>query len=720
MHAVLTLLLQIGVILAASRLVGLAFRRIQQPQVMGEMVAGILLGPSFFGWVAPSLSAQLFPAASLPALQALSQTGLVLFMFLVGVELDPKLLRGRGEAAVITSHASIVAPFFLGSALALYLYPRLSDDSVQFAGFALFMGAAMSVTAFPVLARILTERNLLRTKVGAVTIACAAVDDVSAWCILAAVVTLVRAEASPGELALTIGGSLVFAIAMLTVVRRAVSRIEVHYRNRGRVLTQDVIALLLLLMVASAWTTERLGIHALFGAFLMGAILPKDGLFVRDLTAKLEDLTVVFLLPVFFAFTGLRTRIGLIQGAEMWLQCGLILVVAVAGKLGGSALAARATGLSWREAGALGALMNTRGLMELVILTIGLDLGIISPALFVMMVLMALTTTFMTTPLLEWIYPTRLIRDEADAQEHSGDAVLIPISLPGAGPELLRVAEALARGPKPAVYALHLMRVSDQSLLDAQRAGRADFEPLEPLLAAARARDLDVHPLEFVSRDPAADITAVAHAKGARLVVMGWHKPVLSRSILSGTVHDVMRDARCDVVVYVQRHFGPWRRVLVPYLGGLHDRGALELARRLSRGGSDPAVATALDAVDRHVTILHVVPPERQAGDAAAGLSAAASAFRADQIELKVVAARSPLDAVVAEAQRGYDLVVVGVAEEWGLEPRMFSVEHERLASECPASLLIVRKHCVPGEHTDFLGRAGGLAAETPAPASAA
>ncbi|MFN7950420.1 MAG: cation:proton antiporter [bacterium] len=720
MHAVLTLLLQVGVILAVSRLVGLSFRRIQQPQVMGEMVAGILLGPSFFGWVAPALSAQLFPPASLSALQALSQTGLVLFMFLVGVELDPKLLRGRGETAVLTSHASIVAPFFLGSALALYLYPRLSDDSVHFTGFALFMGAAMSVTAFPVLARILTERNLLRTKVGAVTIACAAVDDVSAWCILAAVVTLVRAESAPSELPLTLGGSALFALVMLTGVRRAVARFEVLYRNRGRVMSQDMIAALLLLMIASAWTTERLGIHALFGAFLMGAILPKDGAFVRDLTSKLEDLTVVFLLPVFFAFTGLRTHIGLIQGAEMWLECGLILLVAVTGKLGGSALAARATGLSWREAGALGTLMNTRGLMELVILTIGLDLGIISPALFVMMVLMAIITTFMTTPLLEWIYPSRLIRQDAAEEEPTGDAILIPISLPAAGPELLRVAEAVIRKPDSAVYGLHLMRVSDQSLLDAQRGGRAEFEPLEPLLDAARARGLDVHPLEFVSRDPAADITAVAHAKGARLIVMGWHKPVLGHSILSGTVHDVMRDARCDVAVYVQRHFGPWRRVLVPYLGGLHDRGALELARRMSRKALDDAGQSKLDAVDRHITILHVIPPGRRPGDESAGLSAAASAFRAEQLELKVVEARSPLDAVVAEAQRGYDLVIVGVAEQWGLEPRMFAREHERLAAECPASLLIVRKYRAPGERTDAISRAGLLDADTPAPASAA
>ena len=638
MHAVLTLLLQVGVILAASRAVGLAFRRINQPQVMGEMIAGILLGPSFFGWVAPHLSAAVFPAASLNALQALSQTGLVLFMFLVGAELDPRLLRGRGEAAVITSHASIVAPFFLGSALALYLYPRLSDDSVHFTGFALFMGAAMSITAFPVLARILTERNLIRTKVGAVTIACAAVDDVTAWCILAGVVTLVRAESAPRQLPLTLGGSVAFVLVMLFGVKRLVAHLDVYYRNRGRVLTQDMIAVVLLLMVASACVTEWLGIHALFGAFLMGAILPKGGSFVRDLTDKLEDLTVVFLLPVFFAFTGLRTRIGLIQGTEMWVQCGLILLVAVAGKLGGSTIAARATGLSWREAGALGTLMNTRGLMELVILTIGLDLGIISPALFVMMVLMAIVTTFMTTPLLEWIYPSRLIREEADGEEGGdGYGVLIPVSLPSAGPELLRLARAIAHGAANVrIYALHLARVSEQSLLDPGVApsGATEIGPLEPLLRAASAHQMDVQPLAFVSRDPGSDITAVANAKGAKLILMGWHKPVLSQSILGGTVNIVMNEARCDVAVYVPRRFDPWRRVLVPYMGGVHDRGALDLARRMAGRGVKTPGQTAFEWGDPHVTVLHVVPPGRGDDQPRAGLSSAASVFESEGIEL--------------------------------------------------------------------------------------
>ena len=415
------LLVQIGVVVIAARGVGILFRRIGQPQVMGEMVAGILLGPSLLGWVAPALSARLFPPASLGFLNSISQVGLLVFMFLVGLELDPRLLRGRGHTAVVTSHASIVVPFFLGSLLALRLYPRLSDASVTFTGFALFMGAAMSVTAFPVLARILTERGLVRTRVGAVAIACAAVDDVTAWCILAVVVAIVRASSGALPVWATVAGSAAFVALMVLGVRRALAPLERRFHRDGR-LTQDMLGVILLLVLASAWATETLGVHALFGAFLAGAIMPKGEGFVHALTGKLEDVTVVLLLPLFFAFTGLRTHIGLVEGTEMWGYCGLIVLVAVAGKFGGSAIAARATGMSGREAAAIGALMNTRGLMELVILNIGLDIGVISPAVFAMMVLMALATTFMTSPLLELVYPARLIRRTAPEDGYEGDA----------------------------------------------------------------------------------------------------------------------------------------------------------------------------------------------------------------------------------------------------------------------------------------------------------
>ena len=411
-----TLILQVLVILVAARTLGYVFRLIRQPQVIGEMVAGILIGPSLLGWVAPGVSEFLFPPSSLGYLNALSQIGVLAFMFVVGLEINPRLLKGRGRTAFVTSHTSIVLPFFLGSLLALYLYPRLSDDSVSFTSFALFIGVAMSITAFPVLARILTERNLLRHPIGAVTIACAAIDDVTAWCLLAAVVVVVRATSAALPLWATIAGSLAFGLGMWFLVRPAVRYLEIVFRNRGG-MTQNLLAVILFILFASAWVTESLGIHALFGAFLAGVIMPREPGFVQAVTERTQDLVVVLFLPLFFAFTGLRTSINLVSGTEMWLITLLIIMVAIVGKLGGSMLATRFTGMGWRESAAVGILMNTRGLIELVVLNIGLDIGVISPAVFSMMVLMALVTTFMTTPLIAVVYPRRLIDHDLQTME---------------------------------------------------------------------------------------------------------------------------------------------------------------------------------------------------------------------------------------------------------------------------------------------------------------
>jgi len=402
-----TLLLQIGVILVVARALGWIFHRFHQPKVVGEMAAGILLGPSLLGWIAPGAASTLFPEGSLEPLRVLSQVGLILFMFLVGLELDTRGLRGRGRAVVVTSYFGILAPFLLGILLAFHLYTRLSDPGVKFTHFALFLGTAMSITAFPVLARILIERDLLQSRVGTVAIACAAADDVTAWHLLAAVVLLTRAAGLSFPFWMAALGSLATIVLLWLVARPALRGLGAIYRRRGTV-TPDLLALILLIMLACAWATERLGIHAVFGAFLAGVILPKERGFVEAVSEKLKDLTVVLLLPLFFAFTGLRTSIGLLSGPALWIDCVLVIAVATAGKFGGVSLAARLTGSGWREAAALGILMNTRGLMELVILNVGRDVGVISAPLFAMMVLMALVTTFLTTPLLEWFYPLRL------------------------------------------------------------------------------------------------------------------------------------------------------------------------------------------------------------------------------------------------------------------------------------------------------------------------
>jgi Kef-type K+ transport system membrane component KefB/nucleotide-binding universal stress UspA family protein len=675
MNPLLVLLLQIAVIIVFSRAVGWVFRLLHQPQVVGEMAAGIMLGPSLLGWVAPDVSGALFPLESLGYLNTLSQVGLIVFMFLVGLELEPRLLRGRGKTAIVTSHASIVVPFCLGSGLALYLYPRLSDDSVAFTSFALFMGAAMSVTAFPVLARILTERNLLSTRLGAVTIACAAVDDISAWSILAVVVALVRASAAHTSPWFTLCGSACYLALMLAVVRPALRWLESYYHTRGR-LTQDMIGIVLLLVLASAWTTEWLGIHALFGAFALGAVMPKDAGLVHDLMEKLEDLTVVLLLPIFFAFTGLRTSIGLVQGAEMWSYFGFVLLIACAGKFGGSAIAARLTGLGWREAGAVGILMNTRGLMELVILGIGLDLGAISPALFAIMVMMALATTAMTTPILELIYPARRFEEDRLAVEDTSGAytVLIPISLPSAGPGLLEAALRLApRGRPLQIYAAHLQRSSDLSYTRSRLPG--DEGALQPLLARAAERGVEVRPLSFTSTNIARDIRDLARVKRADLVVMGWHKPILRQGVLSGTVLSVMEECTAEVAVFVERNAPPWHKILVPFRDMTTDRAALGVAARLA---SEPGI----DA-----TILHVV------ADRDARVANSETAFP-DGVRLEVVDSNDPVEAAVREAREGYDLIVVGVAREWGTAPAfpfIFGQRHEALARNSTASLLIVR-----------------------------
>lgn len=678
MDLLLVLLLQIAVIVVTSRAVGWVFRRLQQPQVVGEMAAGIMLGPSLLGWAAPGASAFLFPPASLGYLNALSQIGLIVFMFLVGLELEPRLLRGRGHAAVVTSHASIIVPFFLGAGLALYLYPHLSDDGVRFSSFALFMGAAMSVTAFPVLARILTERDLLHTRLGAVTIACAAVDDISAWSILAVVVALVRASAAHTSPWFTLAGSAGYLAVMLLAVRPALRWLETYYQARGR-LTQDMLALVLLLVLGSAWTTEWLGIHALFGAFAMGAIMPKDAGFVHDLMAKLEDITVVLLLPLFFAFTGLRTSVGLVQGAQMWSFAGLVLLVACAGKFGGSAVAARATGLSWREAGALGVLMNTRGLMELVILGIGLDLGAISPAMFTIMVLMALVTTAMTTPVLEWIYPRRRFdEDRLETDASDSYTVLLPISLPSAGPGLLEAALQLApEGRRLVVYAAHLERASDHSYQRGSGPRTAnDDAALEPVVALAAARGVELRPLAFTSRNIARDIRDLAEAKGVDLVVMGWHKPIIGHSVLSGTVAAVLQEVSADVAVFVDRGGAPWHDILVPYRDLAADRGALEMAARVAA------------RADTRVTILHAVG---QRGEAKPLTEVAAEASFPDGVRIKLVDSTDPVAAAVREAADGYDLIVVGVSRAWGTTPSFFGQRHEALARTTKASLVVVR-----------------------------
>ena len=698
----LTLFLQIGLIVALSRVTGWIFARFHQPQVMGEMIAGILLGPSLLGWAFPHLWRAIFPGGingdSVNYLNILSQVGVVFFLFLIGLELDPTLLRRHGRAALGIGVASIVVPLLLGMALTVYLYrPALFDiKNASLLPTALFMGAAMSVTAFPVLARILTERNLQKTPLGTVAIACAALNDAVAWCLLAFVVAVVRVERTGSGLlgaTWTTCGAILYVLSMFFIVKPLLRRLEVIYDRHGR-LSQNVVSIIFLLILTSAFATQSIGIHALFGAFLMGAIMPKGTQFVRHLTEKLEDYTVVFLLPIFFAFTGLHTRLDLLAHRGLIFDTGLIILVACLGKFGGSLLGAKVFGKSWRESSAIGILMNTRGLMELVILNVGRDLGVINEKVFAMMVIMALVTTAMTTPLLNWVYPRRLAAAERDQQTGPRKAfsVLIPVALPKSGGPLVQLADTII-GPAVdgtqagKLIALHLRRPADhptfRSGLD--EAAESFDESLAPLLAQARGRRLPVESFSFISHDVAADINRVAKEQNANLVLMGFHKPIIGRTILGGTVHRVLTGCESDVAIFVDRGFRQARKILVPYLGSEHDRLALYLAAQMSRN------------TEAQVTVLHVVSPLRR--EDGRSLDAKGNVDRVfneplqtSPVTFRVIEDPSPVGVVLHQAPQ-FDLIVIGVAEEWGLESHLFGWRAERIARDCPSSMLIVRKH---------------------------
>jgi Kef-type K+ transport system membrane component KefB len=397
----LHLLIALTAVVIVGRLLGRLFVAIGQPPVIGEVIGGVLLGPSLLGAIAPGAYLFILPPSVVPFLGIVAQLGVVLYMFLIGLELDSDLLRGQVHATVAISHASIVVPFVLGTALALYLYPRFSTSDVPFTSFALFLGIAMSITAFPVLARILSELRMSRSPLGVMALTCAAVDDVTAWCLLALVVGVVQAAA--GRALLVTALTVAFIGVMFALVRPLAARFVRASGDRDP--SRGAVALTIVALLVSALAAEAIGVHAIFGAFLLGAVIPHDSRLARTMTASLDHLVTILLLPAFFAFAGIRTEIGLLSGWAAWLACGIIILVATAGKVGGTLLAGRAAGLTWRDAAGLGVLMNTRGLMQLIVLNVGLDFGVISPTLFTMMVLMALATTMATTPILRRLVP---------------------------------------------------------------------------------------------------------------------------------------------------------------------------------------------------------------------------------------------------------------------------------------------------------------------------
>ncbi|MBW4562581.1 MAG: cation:proton antiporter [Mojavia pulchra JT2-VF2] len=702
MHTVMLVLFEVLIVIGLSRLVGLAFKSIKQPLVIGEIVAGIMLGPSLFGLIAPSAAAMIFPPEAVPFLNMLSQVGLIFFMFLIGLELNPKYLSGQLEIAILTSHVSILVPFSLGTLLAVLLYPLVSNASVSFTAFALFLGAAMSITAFPVLARIITENNLQSTRLGTLALTCAAVDDVTAWCLLAVAIAVAR-EGSIASAVPTIITGLLYIGFMVTLGRWFLQRLTTYYQRTGR-LSQFVLAGIYMGVVASALITELIGIHLIFGAFLLGAAMPKNADLVRELAVKTEDFVLIFLLPVFFAFSGLRTQIGLLNRPELWLLCALVLGVAIAGKYFGTYVAARVSGINNREASALGWLMNTRGLTELIVLNIGLELGVISPLLFTMLVIMALVTTFMTSPLLEWTYPKKLIRldvvESNFAQETSRSntasyeyRILVPVANPSTQKGLVQLAVAIALNyHQPAVvhplsliefeedYAFESTPVEANRLI-AQR--RQQLEELINTLEPPATRSY-VHPIVRLSSNVARETAEIAKIEQTDLIIVGWHRPAFSNNRLGGRVGQILTTAPVDVAVFIDRGRTRLENLLVPYSANIHDDLALILALRL--------------LINRDTCVLHIlqVVSENQAKDELSyelqTMMAQLPISVRDRIEIKMIESPEPIQAVVA-ASEAVDLTIAGTSRAWGIERQTLGRYTDQLAIQCRSSLLITRRY---------------------------
>lgn len=612
-HPLALLLAQIVTIILVAKLFGWVCVKLKQPSVIGEMIAGIVLGPSLFGLYFPELSAFIFPKESLGNLQFLSQIGLILFMYIVGMELDLSVLRKKAHDAVVISHASIIIPFALGVGLSYFIYKEFAPDGIQFSSFALFIAIAMSITAFPVLARIVQERNLHKTKIGTVVITCAAADDITAWCILAAVIAIVKAGSFSGSI-FVILMAILYVFIMIKAVRPFLTRIAESQKGKGFI-SKALVAVFFLILIISSYATEVIGIHALFGAFMAGAIMPENVKFRNLFIEKVEDVALVLLLPLFFVFTGLRTQIGLLNDPHLWKIGGFIILTAVTGKFIGSALTARFLKISWKDSLTIGALMNTRGLTELIVLNIGYDLGVLGPELFAMLVIMALFTTFMTGPcldLINYLFKGKKSMLEEDQEDHDAKyRVLLSFETAKSGSILLKLADNLTHkmNGNKSVTAMNIVPVDELHAFDIEDFEKGQFKHV---VETSQELKLEITTLFKASTDVENDLTSITNKGNYDLLLvmlgksmyegsllgrlLGFTTKIINPEKLLNTVKgkgnifnnsafddltfQVLDKASIPVGVLVEKDFTSADRVFVPIFN-LSDFYLLEYAKRL-------------------------------------------------------------------------------------------------------------------------------------------
>jgi len=645
-HPVGMILAQIVTIIIVSRIFAYIFRKIHQPTVIGEIIAGIALGPSLLGMFFPEFSTALFPANSLGNLNLLSQVGLILFMFMVGMELDFKVIQTKVKDAVVVSNAGILIPFTLGIGLAYFIYESFAPDGVAFLSFGLFLGLAMSITAFPVLARIVQERGIHKTRLGTLVLTCAAADDITAWCLLAAIIAIAKAGSFMSSLYVILL-SILYVLIMIKVVRPFLKRIgDLHVSREN--LSKQVVAIFFLTLLISAYTTEIIGIHALFGAFMAGTIMPDNTKFRNIFIQKIEDVALVLLLPLFFVFTGLRTQIGLLNDIYLWKITGLIILVAITGKFVGSAIASKIMGQNWRDSLTIGALMNTRGLMELVVLNIGYDLGILSPEVFSMMVIMALLTTFMTGPALDLI--EKLFKEKAEIiREITGDAkfkIILSFGNPEMGRSLLRIASNLVKKQKESasITALHLC---PNSVLNNYNIDEYENESFAPIIQESEFLNQQFTTLFKATDDIDNDISEITNKGDFELLLIGIGQSIFEGSLLGKILgyssrfinpdrliqkvsgkekllvnslfdlrtQNILLGSKVPVGIFVDKNMGEFHRVFVPFLSE-KDGFLMEYIQRLIHNSEAQVTVTDTSEIIRnnHVikeavrAIEHVTP----------------------------------------------------------------------------------------------------------------
>ncbi|XP_042390957.1 cation/H(+) antiporter 19-like [Zingiber officinale] len=622
-HALPLIILQICLVVVVTRSLAFLLRPLRQPRVIAEIIGGILLGPSALGRSSRFMD-NVFPKRSLTVLDTLANIGLIFFLFLVGLELDLRTVRRTGKGALYIAVAGITLPFVLGVGTSVVFHSTIAKGA-RYGPFLVFMGVALSITAFPVLARILAELKLLTTDLGRTAMAAAAVNDVAAWILLALAIAL-SGSGSPIVTLWVLLAGLAFVAVAAFFVRPVLAWMVRRSHNEGSI-KESYICATLVIVLAAGFTTDAIGIHALFGAFVIGVVVPKDGPFAGVLIEKIEDLVSSLFLPLYFVSSGLKTNVASISGARSWALCALVIINACLGKIIGTIVASLISKVPVREAVTLGFLMNTKGLVELIVLNIGRDRKVLNDETFAIMVLMALFTTFITTPIVMSIYkPARQAPPYKHRLVERGDMdsefrMLACFHGSRNIPTIISVVES-SRGTgrrRLTVYAMHLMELSERSssismVHKVRRNGlpfwnKASRNSDQLVVAFETYRQLSsvtVRPLTAISdlETIHEDIVASAQQKRAALIILPFHKVQQMNGGLESIGHAyrlvnqrVLQHAPCSVAVLVDRGLGGTTQVAsseisytvaVLFFGGADDREALAYGARM---GEHPGIA---------------------------------------------------------------------------------------------------------------------------------